>query len=365
MRTTPRVEISIAMGNRMPRPPKRPPPSPLSGGPTVPDDPTPFATLTPDRVLGAIEAAGFPCDGHLLALNSYENRVYRIGLEDGTALIAKFYRRGRWPDVAIAEEHAFAHELAAAEIPVVAPLQRPDGTSLWIDAELRFALFPNRPGRTPELEDPAVLEWIGRFLGRIHARGSAGRFKTRPGLTLERFGREPVRYLQAQGFIPAELRPAYDSVAAAVLAQIEGIFEAVGPVRQLRLHGDCHPGNILWTPAGPHFVDLDDCLTGPAVQDLWMLLAGDREEVTGLLGHLLRGYTMFERFDPAELALIEALRSLRMLHYAAWLARRWTDPAFPLHFPWFNTQRYWQDQILALREQMAAMEEPPLRYDPD
>ena len=329
-------------------------------------DPTPFATLTPDRVLTAIEGAGFPCDGRLLALNSYENRVYRVGLDDGNSLIAKFYRRGRWSDAALAEEHVYAHELAAAEIPVVAPLHRDAKSCLWIDQELRFALFPNRPGRTPELEDPAVLEWIGRFIGRIHGRGSVKRFQARPTLTIDRFAREPTAYLHQHAFIPQELRPAYDSVIDAVIAQIEAVFDAVGPVRQVRLHGDCHPGNILWTLAGPHFVDLDDCMMGPAVQDLWMLLAaGDHAETTALLAHLLKGYTMFQHFDPAELGLIEALRSLRIIHYSAWLARRWQDPAFPLHFPWFNTQRYWQDQILALREQISAMQEPPLTYVAD
>jgi Ser/Thr protein kinase RdoA (MazF antagonist) len=343
-------------------------PAPRDRDPEVAPDPaqTPFATLTPDRVLTAIETAGFPCDGRLLALNSYENRVYRVGLEDGDSLIAKFYRSGRWSDAAIAEEHAYAHELFAAEIPVVAPLRRTAESSLWIDQELRFALFPNRPGRTPELEDPAVLEWIGRFIGRIHGRGAAKRFEVRPALTIERFGREPTAYLRDHGFIPSELRPAYDSVVDELLAQIETVFEAVGPVRQVRLHGDCHPGNILWTPAGPHFVDLDDCMMGPAVQDLWMLLAaGEHLEMSRLLAHLLKGYTLFQPFEPAELGLIEALRSLRILHYAAWLARRWQDPAFPLHFPWFNTQRYWQDQILALREQLSAMTEPPLTYVAD
>ncbi|MBM4226310.1 MAG: serine/threonine protein kinase [Gammaproteobacteria bacterium] len=325
----------------------------------------PFASLSPDRVLDAVERTGQVVDGRLLALNSYENRVYRVGLETGDALIAKFYRPGRWEDAAIAEEHAFALELEDAEVPVVAPLPEAGGSCLRWDEALRFALFPNRPGRTPELDRLDVLEWTGRFIGRIHAVGRARRFKARPGLTVARFGREPVGWLKQQDFIPQDLRPAYDSVADQLLERVEQALEWVGPVATLRLHGDCHPGNILWTPAGPHFVDLDDCMTGPAIQDLWMLMAGDREEREAQLAAVLRGYTVFCPFEPAELGLIEALRSLRLLHYAAWLARRWNDPAFPLHFPWFNGQRWWQDHVLTLREQLAALDEPPLHWFPD
>lgn len=327
-------------------------------------DPTPFATLTPDRILAALEFAGHVCDGRLLALNSYENRVYRVGLEAGGAVIAKFYRSGRWDDAALHEEHAFAHELAAAEVPVVPPLRRSGEDCLWHFEDLRFALYENRPGRTPELDRPEVLEWVGRFIARIHAVGGNARFDARPTLGVAGLGRASVQFLRDQQCLPQDLRAAYDSVVDTLLAQVDEVFAAVGPVRQLRLHGDCHPGNILWTAAGPHFVDLDDCMTGPAVQDLWMLLAGDREEMTTQLGHVLKGYRMFRTFDPAELALIEALRSLRIVHYAAWLARRWLDPAFPHAFPWFNSQRYWQDHVLALREQCAALQEPPLP-DPD
>jgi len=327
--------------------------------PVVTLDEAPFATLSPDRVLEVIERVGYRCDGRLLALNSYENRVYRVGIEDAPAVIAKFYRPGRWADAAIKEEHTFAASLADAEIPVIAPLSD-DDTTLHLDGDCRFALYPNRAGRAPELDDPEVLRWLGRFIGRIHGIGATARFRWRPGLTIERFGREPVEFILASDYLPAELNPAYRSVTDELLGQIQAVFDAVGPVRQLRLHGDCHPGNILWTPAGPHFVDLDDCMMGPAVQDLWMLIAGDREEMSLQLGYLIEGYEDFCRFDPSELMLIEALRSLRIIHYAAWLARRWHDPAFPLHFPWFNTQRYWQDQILALREQQAALQENPV-----
>ena len=325
---------------------------------TTPTD-TPFATLSPERVLDSVDAAGFLTNGRLLALNSYENRVWRVGLEDGTFLIGKFYRSGRWSDAAILEEHAFALELAAAELPVVPPLVV-NGQTLLKDADLRYALFPNRPGRAPELDDPDTLRWIGRFLGRIHGRGGAARFRHRPRLTIARLGEESVRDVLAGPHLPAELRPAYQAATAAALDQVRAIFDAVGTVREIRLHGDCHHGNILWTESGPHFVDLDDCMQGPAVQDLWMLLSGSRDDMTRQLAVLLEGYEDFAEFDRVEIGLIEALRTLRILHYAAWLARRWADPAFPANFPWFDSPRYWQDHVLALREQLGAMDDLPL-----
>ncbi len=324
----------------------------------------PFATLSPDRVLDCVEACGFVSNGRLLALNSYENRVYRVGLDDGGAVIAKFYRAGRWTDAAILEEHAFALELADAEIPVVPPLAI-DGRTLHHDGDVRLALFPNRPGRTPELDRDDTLRWVGRFLGRIHACGAAAKFRHRQRLSVAQFGTAPVEFLLGGEFIPGDLRAAYTAAARGCLDQIQAIVEAVGPVQEIRLHGDCHVGNILWTEAGPHFVDLDDCMTGPAVQDLWMLLSGDEHERAHQLGVVLEGYEDFLDFDRSELALIEALRTLRLLHYAAWLARRWHDPAFPLHFPWFNTQHYWQEHVLTLREQMAAMDERPLEMGGD
>ncbi len=326
----------------------------------APPDATPFATLSPDRVLDVIERVGYRTDGRLLALNSYENRVYRVGIDDAPALIAKFYRAGRWSDAAILEEHGFAAELADAEIPVIAPLTISTHQTLHHDGDCRFALYPNRPGRAPELGDPDVLGWLGRFIGRIHALGGIGRFRARPALTVERFGREPSEFILASEYLPGELRAVYQGVVQELLSQVQAVFDSLGSFRQIRLHGDCHPGNILWAPAGPHFVDLDDCMTGPAVQDLWMLVAGSREEMSQQLGYLIDGYEDFCEFDTTELILIDALRTLRIMHYAAWLARRWHDPAFPMHFPWFNTQRYWQDHILALREQQAALEEHPL-----
>ena len=334
------------------------------------NDPHPYSRLTPDVVLNAVEALGLACDGRLLALNSYENRVYQVGLEAGPAggpshVVAKFYRPARWSDAQILEEHAFAAELADGEVPVVAPLEI-SGRSLHESEGFRFALFPRRGGRAPELEDPDTLEWLGRFIGRIHAIGAAREFAHRPAIDIASFGDEPRAYLLASGFIPGQLLEPWTSVADLALEGVRAAFARAGSRAAIRLHADCHAGNVLWTPAsgnshgGPHFVDLDDSRTGPAVQDLWMLVSGDRATMSKQLGHLLRGYEDFREFDDRELALVEALRTLRLIHYSAWLARRWDDPAFPIAFPWFNTMRYWQDRILELREQVAAMQEPPL-----
>ena len=322
-------------------------------------DDLPYRDLTPDLILDAVETCGWRCDGRQFALNSFENRVYQVWVEDGTALIAKFYRPQRWSNDAILEEHSFAIELASREIPVVAPLATADGATLHEHRGFRFALFPKRPGRAPELENPDTLRWLGRFLGRTHAVGALQPFRHRPALDIASFGEEPARFVIARDFVPADLKTAYRTVVHDALQRVAQCYQRAGAVRNIRLHGDCHAGNILWTDGGPHFVDLDDCRSGPAVQDLWMLLSGDRAAMSLQLGHVVAGYREFHDFNRGELALIEALRTLRMIHYAGWLARRWHDPAFPASFPWFNTQRYWQDQILALREQCAAMDEPP------
>ncbi|MBI3140235.1 MAG: serine/threonine protein kinase [Rhodocyclales bacterium] len=321
--------------------------------------PTPYAGLTPDTVLNALDSVGLRGDGRLLALNSYENRVYQVGMEEGPPLVAKFYRPGRWSNAAILEEHGFAKELAAREIPAVAPLDTA-GRSLHEFAGFRFALFPRRGGRAPELDDPATLEWLGRFIGRIHAVGALEPFRARPTLDIASFGEAPRDYLLAHSFIPADLLEAWKSVAAQALEGVWHCFARAGSVRRLRLHGDCHGGNVLWTEAGPHFVDFDDARMGPAVQDLWMLLSGSPADMGRQFARLLAGYERFCEFEPRELHLVEALRTLRLIHYSAWIARRWDDPAFPAAFPWFNTQRYWQDRILELREQIALMDEPPL-----
>ena len=325
----------------------------------------PYSGLTPDAVLDALASAGFAGDGRLLALNSYENRVYQVWLEaaaepQAASVVTKFYRPARWTDAQILEEHAFALELAEREIPVIAPLAV-GGKTLHASGGFRFAVYPRRGGRTPELEDRRTLEWIGRFVGRIHAVGATRPFADRPRVDIETFGREPRDWLLAHDFIPADLLDAWTSAVDLALAGVAASTGRAGEVRALRLHGDCHAGNVLWTDDGPHFVDFDDCRSGPAIQDLWMLLSGDGASMARQLADVLAGYEDFHEFDPRELHLLEALRTLRLIHYSAWIARRWDDPAFPAAFPWFNTQRYWQDRILELKEQVALMQEEPIR----
>jgi Ser/Thr protein kinase RdoA (MazF antagonist) len=318
----------------------------------------PYARLLPDVVLAALESVGIACTGTILALNSYENRVYQLGTDDGF-VVAKFYRPARWSDAAILEEHEFSLELAAREIPVVPPL-RLRGRTLHEHAGYRFAVFERRGGRWPELATKDERIWMGRFLARIHALGAARRFVARPTLSIERLGHESVAEINAGDWVPAHLTQSYRSIAADVLAAVERNFAEVGEYRVLRIHGDCHPGNVLWTDDGPHFVDLDDCMNGPAVQDLWLFLSGSREEMGAQLADILEGYEQFHALDYRELKLIEALRTLRMVHYTAWIARRWEDPAFPRAFPWFTENKYWEEHVLALREQRAALDEPSL-----
>lgn len=319
----------------------------------------PFDTLTPGFIMDAVESRGFRCDCRTLALNSYENRVYQVGIEEGTPLIAKFYRPGRWSDAQILEEHRFCLELAEHELPVVAPWAEAGGDTLFRHEGFRFALYPRQGGHAPEFDNLDNLEILGRMLGRIHRVGAVRPFVHRPAITIETFGREGSALIRER-FIPDEYRESYAAVVDRLLERIEAVFAETGPVRSLRCHGDCHSGNILWRDDAPHFVDFDDARTAPAVQDLWMMLSGDRARRTAQLGALMEGYTEFCDFDPREMLLMEALRALRMLHYSAWLAARWEDPMFPRTFPWFNTVRYWGEQILALREQLAALDEPPL-----
>jgi Ser/Thr protein kinase RdoA (MazF antagonist) len=319
----------------------------------------PYSELSPETVLDAIEALGFHCDGRSLALNSYENRVYQVGIEDGAPVVAKFYRPGRWSDAAIREEHAFAEELAAQEIPVVAPL-RQAGETLHSHRGFRYTVFPRRGGRWPELGTSDEREWVGRFLGRIHAVGRAARFHDRGSLSIEELGRDARDFVLDGDWMPDYLATKYAEVTDELLDAVEARAADWGGARRGRILGDCHRGNILWTDLGPHFVDLDDCLMGPAIQDLWMLLAGGRQEMRSELRDLLKGYEQFLPFDRSEIALIEPLRALRMIHYAGWLARRWHDPAFPKAFPWFAEPRYWEQHHRSLQEQLAAVLEPPL-----
>jgi Ser/Thr protein kinase RdoA (MazF antagonist) len=319
----------------------------------------PYSELSPEVVLDALEAVGHRCDGRVLALNSYENRVYQIGTEDGEPVVAKFYRPGRWSDAAIREEHAFSAELAMQEIPVVAPLLR-DGESLFVHAGFRYAVFPRRGGRWPELGTAADREWVGRFLGRIHGVGRAARFIHRGQLSIEELGRNARDFVLDGEWMPDYLATKYADLTDTLLDEVEAQARGWGGARLGRILGDCHRGNILWTDLGPHFVDLDDCLMGPAIQDLWMLLSGSQQNMRSELTDLLKGYEQFLPFDRRELALIEPLRALRMIHYSAWLARRWDDPAFPRAFPWFAEPRYWEDHYRALEDQLAAVMGPRL-----
>ena len=323
----------------------------------------PYASLTPDLVLDALDAIGVRGDGRLIALGSYENRVYQVMLDDAPPVVAKFYRPGRWSDAQIAEEHAFVRELADAEVPSVPPRAHGDRT-LHEHGGFRYAVYDKRGGRAPELDRDDVLEWIGRFLGRLHAVGASARFATRPALDADTFGETPRAYLVDSGFVPADLRDAWAAAARLALDGVRRAYERAGDVASIRLHGDVHVGNVLWVDhgaeRGPHFVDFDDARSGPAVQDLWMLLSGDRESQEQQLAKVLEGYERFRALDRRELMLVEPLRTLRLMHYSAWIAQRWDDPAFPAAFPWFGTTRYWQDRILELREQIGAMEEPAL-----
>jgi Ser/Thr protein kinase RdoA (MazF antagonist) len=338
---------------------------------------TPYADLNPDTVLDALDAVGLRGDGRLIQLNSYENRVFQVFLEDGRVIVAKFYRPQRWTDAQILEEHGFAAELAAAEIPVATALPLTiDGASRGADktflngptlatfttslSTYRFSVSDRLAGRAPELEDEGTLEWIGRFIGRMHAVGAIRPFQFRQTLDPKTFGFDNRDWLLDQHIIPPDAEPGWRQVTDAALAAVAEAFDKGGPRRSLRLHGDCHLGNVLWAPDGPHFVDLDDAVNGPATQDLWMLLSGDRAAMSRQLSAVLEGYESFMDFDWRELRLVEPLRTLRIIHHSAWIARRWNDPAFPVAFPWFESPSYWAEQTSRLREQVKAMAEPPL-----
>ncbi len=320
----------------------------------------PFDGLNPDRVIAAVESLGLVSDLRIAALNSYENRVYQVGLEEGSPVIAKFYRPGRWTDAQILEEHAFCDELQALEIPAIAPLRFED-QSLHHFEGFRFTLYPRVGGAAPQFDNPDHLNMIGRTMGRLHLAGMQKPFVSRHSLSIEHFACASTEFLLTHDFLPAPLRPAYETLTADLLTRLRSRWAMAGQFNWLRAHGDCHVGNILWRNETPFLVDFDDCMMAPAVADLWLFLSGTREERQIQLAELLDGYRDFMAFNPAELHLVEVLRTLRILHYSAWLGRRWGDPAFPRHFPWFNTERYWASHILELREQLAALDEPALQ----
>ena len=337
----------------------------------------PFDGLTPDVVLDALDSVSLRGDGRLIQLNSYENRVFQVFLEDGSVVVVKFYRPHRWSDLQILEEHRFSLELLSHEIPVVAPLvlqasphfgdavtlsAAPPTLATFTTASdsFRFAVAPRCAGQAPEFDDDDTLRWIGRFLGRLHAVGRERPFEFRRTLSVATLGAASRDWLIAHDTLPPEVSALWQQTVDAALLAAQQLFDEAGPTASIRLHGDCHRGNMLWSADGPHFVDLDDAIAGPAMQDLWMLLSGDAASMSRQMGVVLSGYEDFMDFDRRELRLVEALRTLRMIHHSAWLSQRWNDPAFPVAFPWFGGAAYWQQQVLQLREQLQSMREPPL-----
>ena len=315
-----------------------------------------FAELGPDLILDAIESVGIRVDSGLLALNSYENRVYQFVADDKLRYVVKFYRPQRWSVEQLLEEHEFAAELAGHEIPIAASIEF-DGQTLHYHQGYHFTIYPSVGGRQFEVDNLDQLEWMGRFIGRIHAVSKRSPFIHRPTFNVQEHLIDPVAILEQHKIVPKQLENAFFTILNQVVELAKPQFT---PKTNIRLHGDCHPGNILWRD-GPTFVDLDDCRSGPAIQDLWMMLSGDHHQQRIQLDTLIEAYKEFSEFDVSELTLIEPLRAMRMVHYMSWLARRWQDPAFPQAFPWFADEKYWEQQILALKEQFSALQEPSIQ----
>ncbi len=319
-----------------------------------------FQTLHPDTIMDALFEQGIRVDSGLTPLNSYENRVYQFQDEDRRRFVVKFYRPQRWSAEQIQEEHQFALDLVADDIPVAAPLKFNNQTLLTHQG-FYFAVFPSLGGRQFEADNIDQMEWVARYLGRIHQTGQKSAFTARPGIGIQEYLREPRQVFETSTLIPSGLK-------AQFLAATDGLINAVIPrwdnnVQTLRLHGDCHAGNILWRD-GPLFVDLDDARMGPAIQDLWMLLNGDKAEQRMQLETIIEAYEEFSSFDSDEIALIEPLRAMRFVYYLAWLIRRWDDPAFPRNFPWLTGEDYWRNQISTFIEQVKVLQEPPLQLTP-
>ena len=314
-------------------------------------DTRPYENLTPDTVLAALEALGFEINGQFLALNSYENRVYQIGREEAAPVVVKFYRPNRWSDNAILEEHEFCYQLAEYDIPVALPLQINQKTLHEYEG-YRIAVYERKSGHAPEVDQLSELKQLGRLLGRIHAVGTTQKFQHRVRLTSQRLGHEARQQVLASGFLPDYLQESYAHVTESLLTIIDNqMDDYLLPVYR-RIHGDFHMGNVLANQGVIWIVDLDDCCSGPAIQDIWMLLSGEKHEKEAQIAAIISGYQEFFDFDPSELSLIESLRTLRMMNYSAWLANRWGDPAFPQSFPWFDSPRYWEEHLNALQEQL-------------
>jgi len=315
----------------------------------------PYENLTPDKVLDVVESLGYPVNGQFLALNSYENRVYQLGVDDAAPVVVKFYRPARWSDDAIKEEHEFSYELAEYDVPVALPLRISDETLHKIE-DFRLAIFERKTGRAPELDDKQSLAQLGRLLARIHSVGSRRQFQYRQKLTSQSLGHNARKYILASAFLPDYLQESYANITEMLLQLIDAYFDEYALPVYRRIHGDFHMGNVLVNDNQFCIVDLDDCVSGPAIQDIWMLLSGEKHEQEAQLQTVIEGYEEFFDFDTSELNMVEALRTLRLMNYAAWLAKRWNDPAFPQNFPWFDSPRYWEEHVNSLQEQLFLMQ---------